>query len=74
MQADEPALPTTNQCEGIGNLARALANRLDLGTAQLNTALKRLIDKVLVMCRAILEMSLRSRLLGIAGLLGAIGV
>ena len=54
MQADEPALPAADQREGIGDLAGALANRLDLGAAQLNTALKRLIDKVLVMCRAIL--------------------
>ena len=64
MQADEPALPATNQCKGIGNLARALANRLDLGTAQLNTALKRLIDKVLVMCRAILGDELALALTG----------
>ena len=74
MQAHEPALAATNQCKGVGDLARALANRLDLGAAQLNAALKGLIDKVLVVRRAILEMSLRSRLLGIAGLLGSIGI
>ncbi len=74
MQSDEPALAATNQRKSVSDLTGALANRLDLGAAQLNTALKRLIDKVLVMCRAILEMSLRSRLLGIAGLLGSVGV
>ena len=49
MQADEPALPAADQREGIGDLAGTLANRLDLGATQFNTALKCLIDKVLVM-------------------------
>ena len=45
MQSDEPALAATNQRKSVSDLAGALANRLDLGATQLNTALKRLIDK-----------------------------
>ena len=64
MQADEPALPAADQREGIGNLAGALANRLDLGATQFDTAFERLIDKVLVMCRAILGNELALALTG----------
>ena len=73
VQAHQPALAAANQCKGVSDLTGALANRLDLGTAQLNAAFERLVDKVLVMRRAILGNELRSRLLGIAGLLDAVG-